>query len=238
VKGYPHPDEPERKGLLSLVHNGTLLLDQFGNLPASTRADLLRALHAGEYRRLGEDTVRRSSSRLIAATDPAQSELRPDMAARFEFRIQMPRLEERREDIPLLARHFLCSMLREDHDLSRLFAPNGTPQFDTGFVRKLVRHPWNGHVSELRELLRFAVARSDGDRVQWPDQPLPMHSVSSANRDANEDDPTTRDELELALDANDGSIEKTWRALGLANRDILDRMLTEHGVSPTKPPRK
>jgi transcriptional regulator with AAA-type ATPase domain len=233
IAGYPNPSEPERKGLIGAANRGTLFLDGFSELPANVQGDVLRAIQSGTYRRLGEDSLRRSNLRLIAATHRPDSTLRQDVAARFEFRLHTPRLEERREDIPLLALHFLYSMQSDEDSLSRLFAPNGLPRFATGFVRRLVRHPWNGQVRELRELLQFAASHSTGEWLEWPDQPLPSHSGSTGSVESVEPDPTTRDEFEWMSDSHHRTTDKSSHAPGLTKGHAA-----AGDLAPTTPPRR
>ncbi len=232
MKGYPNPGMPERKGLFGAAHTGSLFLDEFGDLPSGAQAHILRVLDAGEYHRLGEDTARRSDFRLIAATNRPESALRADIVARFEFCLRTPDLAERREDVPLLTRHLLKLMCAEDPELQqRFFMPNGLPRLSGGFVRKLVRRNYVANVRELRNLLWLAVSQSRGDRLEWPEQ-RPTEVVP----DKSSTPPDGTSELQRALDANNGSIERTWRALGLSSRHVLNRLVRKHGLSVTKQP--
>ena len=233
MKGYPNPGMPERKGLLGAAHNGTLFLDEFADLPVSAQAHLLRVLDGGEYHRLGEDVARHSDFRLFAATNRPLSTLRDDVIARFDFRIRAPELAQRREDIPLLARHLLCAMTEREPELrDRLFAENGLPRFCPGFVRRLVQREYNTNVRELRSLLWRSVSSSQGDQLEWPEARHPDASLAEPARPP-EFDPSS-EALQRALDANNGSIEKTWRALGLSSRHVLTRLLRKYGLSTTK----
>src|SRR5262249_46773968 len=89
LKGYPNPGMPDRAGLVGAAHGGSLFLDEFGELPLSAQAHLLRVLDAGEYQRLGETGVRRADFRLLAATNRAESAFRQDVLARFDFRLKL-----------------------------------------------------------------------------------------------------------------------------------------------------
>ena len=235
MKGYPNPGMPERKGLFGAAHTGSLFLDEFGDLPSGAQAHILRVLDAGEYHRLGEESVRRSSFRLIAATNRPESTLRADIVARFEFRLRTPDLVQRREDVPLIACHLLKLMCADDPELQqRFFMPNGLPRLSGGFMRKLVWQDYTANVRELRNLLWLSVSKSRGDRLEWPEQE--SREAIPAGSDAPPDSDFASDELQRALDANNGSIEKTWRALGLSNRHVLNRLVRKHGLSVTKQP--
>jgi len=233
MRGYPNPGMPERKGLFGAAHSGSLFLDEFADLPSSGQAHILRVLDAGQYHRLGEDQPRYSDFRLIAATNRPESAMRADVVARFEFRLRTPDLNKRPEDIPLLAKHLLNAMCKEAPELrERFYSNNGLPRVGSGFVRKLVRHDYRGNVRELRQLLWLAVSNSHGDRLEWP-EPEPQ-SVKQIAPPPHSNAEIARDNLQRALDANNGSIEKTWRALGLSNRHVLNRLLRKHGVLVTK----
>src|SRR5262249_38405316 len=108
AKNYPNPGMIEREGVVGEADGSTLFLDEIGELPAALQAHLLRVLdRGGEYQRLGEPRVRRADLRVVAATNRSIDELKHDLAARLTLRVEVPSLADRREDIPLLARHLL-----------------------------------------------------------------------------------------------------------------------------------
>jgi two-component system nitrogen regulation response regulator GlnG/two-component system response regulator HydG len=224
-KGYPNPGVPERAGLVGAAHNGTLFLDEFADLPSAAQAHLLRMLDAGEYQRLGENRQRRSDFRLIAATNRPESALRSDLLARFDFRIRVPELAARREDIPLILRHLFGAIARDEPALRERYAlPDGSPRLVTGFVTRLLRHAFDANVRDLRHLLWRALAQSSGDTLEWPE--LAHAPAFDAGGEK-----IPRNEIQRVLDANNGSLEKTWRALGLANRYALRRLIVKHGLT-------
>jgi transcriptional regulator with AAA-type ATPase domain len=232
AKGYPNPGMAERKGMIGAADGGTLFLDEFADLPAGAQAHVLRVLDAGEYHRLGEDKARHSEFRLVAATNRPESALRADVLARFDFRIKTPDLGARPEDIPLIAIQLLRSMAGGDADLSaRFFSPEGLPRLSEGFVRGLVQHTYVANVRELRQRLWTALATKTGNELAWP---AAVPAVSDPSSSAATHDELSGEQLKHALQANNGSLEKTWRALGLANRHVLHRLLRKHGLSVTK----
>ncbi|HEX6275012.1 MAG TPA: sigma 54-interacting transcriptional regulator [Polyangiaceae bacterium] len=226
-KGYPNPGIPEREGLIGAAHRGSLFLDEFADLPSGAQAHVLRVLDSGEYQRLGESQNRTSDFRLIAATNRPESALRADLLARFDFRIRVPDLAARREDAPLLLRHLFAEVTRDDPDLRARYAlENGLPRLAPGFVRRLVQHPFSANVRELRYLLWRAVAESSDDALEWPgDAEAPVEQPG---------DELPAAKLQRALDDNNGSLEKTWRALGLPNRYVLRRLVAKHGLTVTR----
>jgi transcriptional regulator with PAS, ATPase and Fis domain len=232
AKGYPNPGMVERKGMIGAADGGTLFLDEFADLPVGAQAHVLRVLDAGEYHRLGEDKARHSNFRLVAATNRPESTLRADVLARFDFRIATPELGARPEDIPLIALHLLRNMVLDNRDLqTRFFSPEGLPRLSEGFVRHLVRHAYSANVRALRQLLWRALATSPSGELVWPDSP---EEPAVASASGSPGDALSREQVKSALAVNNGSIEKTWRALGLANRHVLNRLLRKHGLSVTK----
>jgi two-component system nitrogen regulation response regulator GlnG/two-component system response regulator HydG len=224
-KGYPNPGVPEREGLIGAAHRGSLFLDEFADLPSGAQAHVLRVLDSGEYQRLGESHQRRSEFRLMAATNKPESSLRSDLLARFDFRIRVPTLSERREDITLLLRHLFTVLTGDEPDLRERYAlPNGLPRVAAGFVQRLLEHPFQANVRELRHLLWRSLAESPNDSLEWPEQ-------GPASLSDGQGDDTPHAEIQRALDANNGSLEKTWRALGLSNRYVLRRLIAKYGLT-------
>jgi two-component system nitrogen regulation response regulator GlnG/two-component system response regulator HydG len=223
-KGYPNPGVPERAGLVGAAHRGSLFLDEFADLPSEAQAHLLRVLDSGEYQRLGETQLRRSEFRLIAATNKPESSLRGDLLARFDFRIRAPELARRREDIPLIFRHLFTLATEGDPELKRFCLPNGLPKLGVGFIRRLVGHPFRANVRELRQLVWRSIAESPGSALEWPEM------TDRPDDPVAEGDALEFDEVQRVLDANNGSLDKTWRALGLSSRYVLRRLIAKHGL--------
>jgi two-component system nitrogen regulation response regulator GlnG/two-component system response regulator HydG len=225
-KGYPNVGAPERVGLIGAAHRGSLFLDEFADLPSGAQSHILRVLDSGDYQKLGESQQRKSEFRLIAATNRPETSLRADLLARFDFRIRVPDLATRREDIPLLLCHLFGNIVESEPDLrERYCLANGFPRLDGGFVRRLVQHPFEANVRELRQLLWQSLAESSGNALEWPEQ----RDVSTLEGQSAEDVPGN--EVQRVLDENNGSIEKTWRALGLANRYALRRLILKYGLT-------
>lgn len=234
VRDYPNPGMPERAGLIGAADGGTLFLDEVGELPEALQAHLLRVLDAGgEYSRLGEARVRRADLRLIAATNRSAEELKHDLLARIDLRVTLPDLNERREDVPLLMRHLLDEVAREDAAVgARFFAGwdgrRGQVRVEPALAEALVRHRYTHHVRELRTHLWRALASSRGSFLALTDD-------VRAGLDTADDTPTdpaslSPAQIQAALDAHDGNQAATWRALGLSSRDALFRLIKKHGL--------
>src|SRR5690606_25111169 len=122
VKNYPNPGMPERAGLIGEADGSTLFLDEIGDLPNAHQVHLLRVLDDdGEYQRLGESKVRRSSFRLVAATNRPFESLKHDFLARFTHRVTVPGLPERRDDIPLILDSILRRIAKRNATIAARF---------------------------------------------------------------------------------------------------------------------
>jgi two-component system nitrogen regulation response regulator GlnG/two-component system response regulator HydG len=214
MRNYPNPGMVERQGLIGAADGSSFFLDEIAELPAPLQAHLLRVLDEGEYQRLGETAVRHSDFRLIAATNRPER-LKHDFAARFRFTIEVPDLNARREDVPLLARHLLRDKSREPLGLSTIEA--------------LVRRTYDTHTRELEG----AIWRVLGGQ-QIPAQPplsveargAPLPRVKQP--DAVDPKTVTKETIEAAMEKHGGVIEQVWRALGLSSRHALNRLLAKH----------
>jgi two-component system response regulator AtoC len=154
----------DRAGLIEEAGGGTLFLDEIGEFPLSLQAKLLRFLEGGEIRRLGDTEVRKVNVRLVAATardleaEVAGGRFRDDLFYRINvIRIHVPPLRERREDIPLLAKHFL----------SRSCGKYGKREMilSDAAVSALAEHEWRGNVRELKNLMERCALLLAGTEV-------------------------------------------------------------------------
>jgi DNA-binding NtrC family response regulator len=244
VRNYPNTGSPERPGLIGEADRGTLFLDEFAELPTAMQAHLLRVLDSGEYQRLGDARVRRSSFRLVAATNRPLAALKHDLMARLTHRIDVPDLGSRREDVPLVARHLLRRIGEEDPDAgARWLDADGQPRFGVSFVRAIVEHDFTTNVRELEAMLWRALRASRGDRLEAAAEDVAASRVAPA---AGPDTATTREDpagdptavrIQACLDENNGALEATWRALGLPSRHALARLVKKHGLEVRRRPR-
>jgi two-component system response regulator AtoC len=158
------------RGLLELAHTGTLFLDEIGELPLALQAKLLRALQERELRRLGSEKIISVDIRVIAATG---RDLRAEIAAR-NFRedlfyrlnvvtLHLPALRERREDIALLANHFLGSFSQQCRRPEMSLAPE--------VVELFLTYDWPGNVRELQNVIQHVVLMGEGASIGLSDLP-------------------------------------------------------------------
>ena len=154
-----------RRGLFEEAHEGTVLLDEIGDLPLPLQAKILRLLQTKEVKPLGQNIVKEINVRIISATHKnlkaliQKGEFREDLYYRLNVMpIQLPPLRERREDVPLLAEHFL-----RKHSPSvgrRLFG------FSKGAISKLQSLPWRGNVRELENTVERAMVMAEGSWIE------------------------------------------------------------------------
>ena len=160
----------ERPGRFELAHQGTLLLDEVGEIPLPMQAKLLRVLQEGEFERVGSSRMRRVDVRVLASTNRSLSEMvaqgrfREDLFYRLNVvPIQLPPLRERKGDIPLLVRAFFDKQKKR----------NNRPELelDPAVVERLTGHPWPGNIRELENLMERLALLAEGPLVTAADLP-------------------------------------------------------------------
>lgn len=156
VKGSFTGAVANKRGMFDIANNGTLFLDEFGNIALSTQAKLLRVIQEHEFRAVGNTATQKTNVRLITATNKdlkamvAAGSFREDLYYRINvFPIHAPALRERRDDIPALAFHFLKIFCKE------LDKP--VTEISEAAMSLLVNHDWPGNVRELENTMQRAV---------------------------------------------------------------------------------
>jgi two-component system nitrogen regulation response regulator GlnG/two-component system response regulator HydG len=234
VANYPNAGMAERPGVIGQADGSTLFLDEIGELPVELQSRLLRVLDSeGDYQRLGDARPRRSDLRLVAATNRAPEELRPDLLARFAIRVEVAGLDDRLEDVPLLARRLLQRTAQKDPHVRRFLEPcgggDGEPRLDAALVRALVQHAYATNVRELQALLWRSVATSPGDVLELTDE-VRAGVVARPPPPATTREHTA-EEIREALARCGGVQERAWRELGMASRYVLKRAIRKHGIA-------
>lgn len=167
VKGA-YTDALNRQGLISLAENGTMFLDEIGELPLQCQPQLLRALDEGVYRKVGGDAEETTNARFVFATNANLKELvkeklfREDLYWRIaEFVIEIPPLRKRKDDIVLIAEYFL----------SGLNAKSGSEKkyFSEGAKRKLLMYDWPGNIRELKTCVSVSTIYAGSDKIEASD---------------------------------------------------------------------
>src|SRR5947208_4124144 len=169
----------QKTGRLELADQGTLFLDEVGDIPTDIQPKLLRALQEREFERLGSTRTRRVNFRLIAATNRdlekmvANREFRSDLFYRLNvFPIRIPPLRERREDIPLLVSYFVQKFAKE------MQKKIGT--IPTATMKGLAAWEWPGNIRELENFVERAVILTRGESLEAPLSELRKPSTDTA----------------------------------------------------------
>jgi DNA-binding NtrC family response regulator len=229
VKGAFTDARTDRVGRFELADGGTLFLDEIANLSLTQQAKLLRVLQSGELERVGSSKTRRVDVRLISATNAdvgaevAAGRFREDLLFRLNtVELHLPPLRDRRDDIPLLAAHFL-------KQYAQRYAKRATG-FDADAMRLMLTHAWPGNVRELGHAVERATLLSEGDLVRAADFSLGSASTAAAPRleDLSLED-VERVLITKALDRYEGNVSRAAEALGLS-RSALYRRLQRHGL--------
>jgi DNA-binding NtrC family response regulator len=171
--------EKDKKGLLEEAQDGTFFLDEIGELSKELQAKLLRVLENGEFYRVGDSKLRKTSARFIAATNRQLSQeaeagrFRSDLYFRLSvFQLQLPSLEERQSDIPLLADYFIRQ------SAEKLNKP--IPKVQHDFLRALQHHFWKGNIRELKNVVERAVILCE-DELMTEHLPFDFNSTKEGN---------------------------------------------------------
>ena len=237
VKGAFTDAKFDRKGRFELAHSGTIFLDEIGDLDSSCQVKLLRVLQDRTYEVLGSSRTRTVDVRVVSATNRnlpeliAKGEFREDLLYRLNLiALHVPALRERRDDVPLLAAHFLKQLGQVYRRHALTIAPAA--------LTWLQALPWPGNIRQLKQWIERTVLMSNKEVLESDDfmlaqqmQPeesgkeiLPM--VGSMTLDGME-----RAMIVKALRFYDGNITKVAEALGLS-RAALYRRFEKFGITP------
>ena len=233
----------DHDGLIQAADGGTLFLDEVGNLSADLQATLLRAVETREVRAVGSDEALEVNVRYVAATNRdlqalvEQGKFREDLFYRLNvFPINLPALRERREDIPLLARHFLALFSAKMHKRVEGFTPEA--------MDALVQYDWPGNVRELSNVVERLTILAGGGRIgrarlreSMAVSPAPT-SVARTADELNELRKTLRDQAVVeaekaflleALRCSDYNVTRAAEQAGM-QRSNFQALLRKHGL--------
>jgi len=228
VKGAFTDAKSDRVGRFEMADGGTLFLDEIANISQGLQAKLLRTIEAGEFERVGSSKTRRVDVRVFSATNAdlhtavTEGRFRQDLLFRLNtIEVRLPPLRDRREDIPVLAGHFLRQ--HAEHYRKPLTG------FDEGAIKALLGHSWPGNVRELDHAVERAVLMAGGETIRAGDLGL------RAGREG----PPRLEEMSLedveallikkALARFNGNVSHAANALGLS-RSALYRRLQRYGL--------
>jgi DNA-binding NtrC family response regulator len=208
-----------KKGRFEMADGGTLFLDEVGEISAAMQAKLLRVLQSGAFERVGGTETIGVDVRIIAASNKRLEDevkagrFRSDLFYRLAVvRIDVPPLRDRAEDIPLLALHFL----------EKLTAKSTPPvtEIDSGAMQALLEHNWPGHVRELENAIKAAVAMADGTVIHR--EALPATVAPRKGRPGGSGSSACLIDVELTLP------ELTGNLVSQVEREYFTRLLIQY----------
>ncbi|MCL6464481.1 sigma-54-dependent transcriptional regulator [Pseudacidobacterium ailaaui] len=228
VKGAFTDARTERIGRFELADGGTLFLDEIANVPLRQQAKLLRVLETGEMERVGSSKTRRVDVRLLSATNAdlrsevEKGRFREDLFFRLNtVEIHLPPLRERREDIPLLAAHFLNRYAaRYRKSIAGL---------DPGALQVMLHYSWPGNVRELDHTMERAVLMARGSRIEASDLGLDQPRTTAQALEDMSLEAVESILIRKALARCNGNVSQAAEALGLS-RGALYRRMEKYGI--------
>lgn len=233
VKGSFTGAVSDRPGRFEQADEGTLFLDEIADMSLKTQAKVLRVLQEQRFERVGGTRSISVDVRVVAATNKDLEEeiregrFREDLYFRLAvIPLVMPALRERREDVPLLAEHFIAQFAREIGRRPKELSPEA--------VERLKSYGWPGNVRELRNVMERVMIMTRGDTVRAEDLPATLQGTRPDAEDAlwEQDFPTLRDArgafekryIERKLAEHDGNVSRTAQALGLERSNLYRKM--------------
>jgi two-component system response regulator GlrR len=224
--------DDDEEGLLAAAHTGTIFFDELSEMPPSMQVKLLRVLEEKEFFPLGSREKKKIDIRIIAASNKnlemevRQGRFREDLFYRVHvIPIKLPALEERREDIPELVKHFLEKFSKEMSKSIREISPEA--------MQKLLAHPWPGNIRELENTIECAVALADTPVItqqhilrDMPKEQRPFESFKDAK------EIFERQYLMELLEITSGNMSQAAKLAGKYRADLYT-LLRKHHIDPS-----
>jgi two-component system response regulator HydG len=222
-----------REGRFRLAHGGSIFLDEISEMSVAMQAKLLRVLQEKEIQRVGGEEVLKVDVRVIAATNRDLQEgiqagrFREDLYYRLNVvPLHVPALRERRDDVPLLAQHFLVTFAEKNRKLIKGFTPQA--------MDMIVRYDWPGNVRELMNAVERGVILCRGEYVSEGDLPLPLREEMTREPEFAGAKDLPLEEVERAtilqtLESANGNKSEAARRLGITRR-TLHMKLKKYGM--------
>ncbi|MEM1108796.1 MAG: sigma-54 dependent transcriptional regulator [Planctomycetota bacterium] len=235
VRGAFTGAEKDRQGRFEYANNGTLFLDEVGDMPKSMQAKLLRVLQSGEVVRVGSNEPRTVDIRLVSATNRdlaervKEGEFREDLYFRIKgVELKLPALRERREDIPLLTRHFVAKYAKD--------MEKEVPAIAEDVQMTLMQYDWPGNVRQLMNVIQNMVVIADGDTLEprhLPPEITPGSAQAMGDSVVNTGgmslDQLEKQAIRDTLRTTGGNREQAAKMLGIGERTLY-RKLKEYGL--------
>ena len=240
VKGAFTDALKDRDGKFKLADGGTLFLDEIGDMPLNLQVKLLRVLQERNFEPVGSNENISVDVRIIAATNQDLNQkikgktFREDLYYRLNVvPIKLPSLRERKEDIPLLANHFLEKFCQERKKELKI---------NPDIVNQFMYYDWHGNIRELENVIEQMVVLSSGNVIQFQDLPKFLQNLGQDKKGINMDYSGNFTEarstmisnfekqfIARALDTNAWNVSQTAKSIGVS-REGLHRMIKKHGL--------
>ena len=224
VKGAFTGAVQDKKGRFGLANNGTIFLDEVADLPKFVQAKLLRVLQEGTFEPVGAEKTTSVDVRLISATnrdlkrEVERGIFREDLYYRINVvLIHLPPLRKRKNDIPLLLKHFLDKAREEGQE---------SPGFSKEALAAMIDYPWPGNVRELQSAVRSALVKSRGRVIQPDDLPPELKKRQNERPSRGPSRKLDTESVRAALARTGGNKAKAARMLGVG-RATLYRFLDD-----------
>jgi DNA-binding NtrC family response regulator len=223
----------DQKGLFEEAHNGTIFLDEIGEMAFDLQAKLLRVIETGEFIKVGENKPTKVNVRIIAATNRdlereiQQGNFREDLFYRIAiFQIKLPPLRERIIDIEPLARSFInLFCLKTNHKINTI---------TDDFIEALKQHSWKGNIRELKNVIERSVILADNETLNLESLPFDLQQVISSNdnKKLSTFDLSIAEKIHIqkVLSYTNGNKTETAKLLNIA-LTTLYRKLEEYGLT-------
>jgi PAS domain S-box-containing protein len=225
VKGAFTGAVRDKRGRFELAHSGTVFLDEVADLPKPVQARLLRVLQEGTFERVGAEQTVSVDIRIISATnrdlkqEVRMKSFREDLYYRISVvPIYLPPLRERKEDIPLLAEHFLRKAAEEGQEVLGVSAQT---------LEIMKDYPWPGNVRELQSAIHYALVHCRSEIIKPEHLPLELRNWKGSAFNRRTSTKLTEDTVRHALTQAGGNKAKASRILGVG-RATLYRFISDH----------
>ena len=219
----------DKPGLFEAAEGGTVFLDEIGDMALSTQGGLLRVLQKNEIKPLGETRVKHVDVRIVAATNKdikkmiAENSFRQDLYYRLSvLPVHLPPLRERREDIPLLIKHFLETEALKANTQEKKILPT--------VMQHLVAYNWPGNIRELENLIRYLLVTSSEDYIQTSNVPPHIFEQNSGIEDHYSSSPSSGMEIQVNNEFMLDLTSMTWPGL---EKTYVKALLKKHNWNIT-----
>ena len=220
--------QKDKKGLFEEADGGTLFLDEIGEMNIDLQSKLLRVIETGEFMKVGDTRTQKINVRIIAATNRKledeieKGNFREDLFYRLSvFQITLPSLNERTEDIALLANYYLKEFANKTNQQIN--------KIDPGFIKGLEDHHWKGNVRELKNLIERSVILCEGDTLTEDLLPLDFYKGTHAATPTFDMAAVEKNHIRSMLQYTKGNKTEAARLMGIG-LTTLYRKVEEYGL--------